>query len=111
MQKFSLDSMKFLQMFKNSQNLGIGKEYDPLKAAFAGSLAPDRQKTFDVFRRVMMAKSTKDLDGLTVEDLMDCWISKADFEGIFERKGADFYLDPAQKNFENYRTLRKRRVL
>lgn len=111
MQNYALDEKSLLQAFKKARNLGMGVKYDSLSAVLGKKLKKDDRNKFAVFRKIMMAETAKDLEGLTINDILDCWDKADDFGAVFDGDKAGDTFHVALNKFNDYRTLRKRRVL
>ena len=110
-QNYALDEKSLLQAFKKARNLGMGVKYDSLSAVLGKKLKKDDRNKFAVFRKIMMAETAKDLEGLTINDVLDCWDKADDFGAVFDGDKAGDTFHVALNKFNDYRTLRKRRVL
>lgn len=106
-----LDEKKFLQNFHQISSLGLGKDYDPLENVLGKKPTSEKQKVFNLFAKIMMAKSTKDLEDVTIDEVISCWDAKEEFAQLFEGRKADSYMETAREKCKVCKTQRKRRVL
>lgn len=108
-----LDSEKFLQNFRQAKDYGRGEDFcwqDRLCHG-RGLKSPEDKKAYETFYAVMAAETPRDLDGISLDDLLDCWYRRDDFEAAFQENCAQKWLEPFGRKFEEARTRRRRRVL
>ena len=108
-----LDDEKFLQKFSDAKDYGRGDSFNWKERLCKGRglETPEDQRAFDTFYKVMQASSPDELGGITIEDVLDCWCRRDDFEYAFQENSREKYLGPAGENILRMRTRRKRRVL
>ena len=107
------DKTAFQETFAEVTDYGRGKEFDPLKRLCGGrGLKKAEDKTaYKNFLKIMLAETVSDLDGIGVEDVLNAWERRNDFETMFDGGCAKDWLKSVRKNLPVMRSTRRRRVL
>lgn len=108
-----LDDEKFLQKFSDAKDYGRGDSFDWKERLCKGRglKTPEDQRAFNTFYKVMEASRPEDLDGISIEEVLDCWCRRDDFEVAFQGDQREIYLVPCENKIFKMQTRRKRRVL
>ena len=104
---------KYLKNLGKLMDFGVGDNFDPTKQLCQGrGLRNDKEKKlFQVFCQIMKAATVEELEGISIEQILECWERRKDFENIFERKTYPNWLKPFGEKIEEVRSVRPRRVL
>lgn len=70
-----------------------------------------KKAAFYNLSRVMRAKSSSEIEDLSVEDILDCFMCQSIFAEVYEGDKAPHYFGTIQDSWPKIRTARKRRVL
>lgn len=108
----SLDQSKFLANFDAApEDLTVSE--DAFREAFEGYQdMVEARRVFDVFIKIMNAKTSEDLKGISLEDVVSCFAYQAEMTAyLFKKECAGDYFSHMQKVFPSVKNVRKRRAL
>ena len=107
------DRTAFLKTFDKVTDFGKGKQFDPLKRLCGGRglVTKEDKAAYDHFLKIMLAGSVEDLDGLGVEEILEAWERRHDFESLFAVGSARDWMESVEQNLPAMRSARHRRVL
>lgn len=73
--------------------------------------AAEEHRIFMVMRKIMEAKSPKDIEDIPLEDVLLCWERQADFASVFDAKKAGHYFSNINLSFPRFKNHSRRRVI